>query len=186
MFVVDADGGTTRSLVQDNFSNNVPSWSSDGKWVYFASNRTGDWQIWKIPATGGALVQVTKQGGFASIETPDGQYLYYAKNNYENPEIWRVPVAGGEEAPVYPGARPIDWGAWTLVEKGILFAALDESGSDRVPAIKLYDFSEQSIRSQAILEKPPFWVTATRDGKSVLFDQPGEELSHVMLVENFR
>jgi len=186
VFVVDADGGTARSLVQDNFSNNVPNWSSDGKWVYFASNRTGDWQIWKIPASGGALVQVTKQGGFASIESAGGQYLYYAKHNYENPEIWRVPVAGGEETPIYPGARPLDWGAWTLVENGLLFVALDDSESDRIPTVKLYDFSKQSVRNLAVLEKSPFWLTATHDGKSVLFDQPGEEESHIMLLENFR
>ncbi len=186
VFVVNADGGTARSLVQDNFSNNVPSWSSDGKWVYFASNRTGDWQIWKIPAAGGAVVQVTKQGGFASRESSDGQYLYYAKHNYENPEIWRVPVAGGEETPIYPGARPLDWGAWTLVDHGLLFVALDEAGMDRIPIIKLYDFSKQSVRNLASLEKPPFWVTASGDGKSVLFDQAGEEESHIMLVENFR
>ena len=186
VFVVNADGGTARSLVQDNFSNNVPSWSSDGKWVYFASNRTGDWQVWKIPASGGTLVQVTKQGGFASMEAPDGEYLYYAKHNYENPEIWRVPVAGGEETPIYPGARPLDWGAWTLVENGLLFVALDDSGIDRVPTVKLYDFSKQSVRNLAVLEKTPFWLTATHDGKSVLFDQPGEEESHIMLLENFR
>ena len=41
IFLVDADGGTPRPLVQDNFSNNVPSWSHDGDWIYFASNRSG-------------------------------------------------------------------------------------------------------------------------------------------------
>jgi Tol biopolymer transport system component/DNA-binding winged helix-turn-helix (wHTH) protein len=186
IFVVDADGGSARSLVQDNFSNNVPSWSSDGKWVYFASNRTGDWQVWKAPASGGALVQVTKEGGFASIESPDGQYLYYAKHNYDNPVIWRVPVAGGEETPIYPGIHPLDWGAWTLVRNGLLFVDRDESGLDVTPKVRLYEFSKQSVRTLALLEKPPFWVTATHDGKSVLFDQPGEEESHIMLLENFR
>jgi Tol biopolymer transport system component/DNA-binding winged helix-turn-helix (wHTH) protein len=186
IFVVDADGGTARSLVQDNFSNNVPSWSSDGKWVYFASNRTGEWQVWKIPASGGSLVQVTKQGGFASIESSDGQYLYYAKHNYDNPVIWRVPVAGGEETPIYPGIHPLDWGAWTLVQNGLLFVDRDEGGLDVTPKVKLYEFSKQSVRTLALLERAPFWVTATQDGKSVLFDQPGEEESHIMLLENFR
>src|SRR2546422_4241172 len=41
-------------------SNNVPTWSRDGKWIYFSSNRTGSWQIWKVPSVGGSAIQVTR------------------------------------------------------------------------------------------------------------------------------
>ena len=183
IFLINPDGGTPRPLVQDSFSNNVPRWSHDGQWIYFASNRTGDWQVWKIQKSGGSPVQVTKQGGFAAMESPDGEYLYYAKHNYEYPEIWRMPVAGGAEAPIYPGVRPLDWGAWTVVENGVLFA---ESGTNKDITVSLYDISTRGMKHLATLDRPPFWLTATGDGKSVIFDQPGQEQSHVMLLENFR
>ena len=183
IFLVNVDGGTPRPLVQDSYSNPVPSWSHDGNWIYFASNRSGSWQVWKIQKSGGVPLQVTKEGGFFAAESPDGQYLYYAKHNYEAPEIWRVPVTGGQEAPVYPAIRPLDWGAWTVLDNGILFA---ESGANGAPTVSFYDFSAQGVKHLAVLDKPPFWVTATRDGKSVIFDQPGQEESHVMLLENFR
>ena len=32
----------------------------------------------------------------------------------------------------------------------------------------------------------PFWLTATRDGKTVAFDPPGWQQAQVMLIENFR
>jgi Tol biopolymer transport system component len=183
VFLINADGGAPRPLLQDAFSNPVPRWSRDGKWIYFASNRTGDWQIWKIQKSGGSPVQVTRQGGFAAEESPDGDYLYYAKHNYESPEIWRMPVAGGYETPVYPGIRPLDWAAWTVLENGILFVG---SGANGVPTVSLYDFAAQGVKHLAVLDKPPFWLTATPDGKSVIFDLPGQEESHVMLLENFR
>jgi Tol biopolymer transport system component len=187
IFVVNADGGTPRPLVQDSFSNPVPRWSNDGNWVYFASNRSGDWQIWKIQKSGGSPVQVTKQGGFAAIESPDGEYLYYAKHNYDGPDIWRVPVAGGDETPVFPGVRPLDWAAWTVLENGILFAEFAEGSAEgRLPTVSFYDFSTQGVKHLAVLDKPPFWINASRDGKSVIFDQPGQEEGHVMLLENFR
>jgi len=186
IFLVNADGGTPRALVQDSFSNPVPRWSHDGKWVYFASSRSGNWQVWKVPRLGGAPVQVTKQGGFAAEESPDGKYLYYAKHNNDSPEIWRVPTAGGDEMPVYPGIRPLDWAAWTVLEKGILFIEFEETEGIRVPTVSFYDFSTQGVKHLAVLDKPPFWVAATADGKSVIFDQPGQEESHVMLLENFR
>jgi Tol biopolymer transport system component/DNA-binding winged helix-turn-helix (wHTH) protein len=182
IFLVNPDGGAPRPLVQDSFSNPVPTWSHDGNWIYFASNRSGDWQVWKIWKWGGSPVQVTKQGGFASAESPDGAYLYYAKHRYESPEIWRVPVAGGYETPVFPGIRPFDWGAWAVLDRGIVFA----EGANGAPTVSFYDFSAQSVKHLAVLDKPPFWITGTHDGKSVIFDQPGQEESHVMLLENFR
>jgi len=41
----------------------VPSWSRDGRWVYFVSNRSGENQVWKVPAEGGEAVQVTRKEG---------------------------------------------------------------------------------------------------------------------------
>jgi len=56
------------------------------------------------------------------MESPDGEYLYYAKDNNDHPRrSGACPVAGGNETPVFPGIRPLDWAAWTLVENGILF-----------------------------------------------------------------
>lgn len=40
----------------------TPSWSSDGRWVYFASTRTGAENIWKMPAEGGPPSQLTHGG----------------------------------------------------------------------------------------------------------------------------
>ena len=31
----------------------VPSTTPDGKWIYFNSNRSGTWEIWRIPSGGG-------------------------------------------------------------------------------------------------------------------------------------
>jgi Tol biopolymer transport system component/DNA-binding winged helix-turn-helix (wHTH) protein len=183
IFVVGADGGIARPLLQDTFSNPVPSWSHDGKWIYFASNRSGDWQIWKMLRSGGSPIQLTKQGGFSSIESPDGDYLYYTKHNNESPAIWKVPVAGGDEVPIFPGIAPIDWGAWAVTENGILFA---NWGGNRIPLVSFYDFRTQGVKQIAVLNKAPFWLTAGHDGRSVIVDQPGQEDSHIMLLENFR
>ena len=29
------------------------SWSADGRWIYFSSNRSGDYEVWRMPADGG-------------------------------------------------------------------------------------------------------------------------------------
>jgi Tol biopolymer transport system component/DNA-binding winged helix-turn-helix (wHTH) protein len=159
-----------------------PSWSRDGKWVYFASTRNGQRQVWKIPAGGGASVQVTQNGGHAALESPDGKYLYYAKNAMAEPEIWRVPVNGGEEQPV-PLVRPGTWASWQVVDGGILFVG-PSLGHQAV--LSYYDATKNRTSTVSILERTPFWLGATLDGKLVAFDQPGREQAQAMLVENFR
>lgn len=183
IFAVRMDGGAPRQLVSDNGENVCPSWSHDGKWIYFASHRTGEYQAWKVPAEGGTPIQITRQGGHAALESADGKYLYYAKTHYANPEIWQVPVGGGPEKLVSPLIRPASWAAWAVVEKGIIFAA---SLGDGAPGIHLFDFAKRRVTNVATINTVPFWLGASSDGKTVVFDQPGWQQAQIMLVENFR
>jgi Tol biopolymer transport system component len=161
----------------------VPCWSQDGKWIYFASRNSGDWQVWKVAEEGGALTQVTTRGGHAPLASLDGKYIYYAKTMYANPEIWQIPVAGGEERLVSALVRPVTWASWKVVDQGIVFAGSSGTGG---PVVNLFSFATRRVRQLGSLTTVPFWLDATRDGNTVVFDQPGWEQAQLMLVENFR
>lgn len=47
IFVIDAEGRNLHAITSGADEDCVPSWSHDGKFIYFASNRTGAWQVWK-------------------------------------------------------------------------------------------------------------------------------------------
>ena len=76
-----------------------PTFSRDGRWVYFSSTRSGQSRIWKIPVSGGAAVQVSAGLGMMAIESPDGAYLYYTESTNTNSPapLLRIPVAGGPQ-----------------------------------------------------------------------------------------
>lgn len=80
----------------------MPSWSSDGKRIYFKSDRSGSDQIWSIPAAGGSAAQITRAGACEALALPNGKLLYYTKRRWD--AIWSVPAEGGREDPV-PGLR---------------------------------------------------------------------------------
>jgi Tol biopolymer transport system component/DNA-binding winged helix-turn-helix (wHTH) protein len=183
IFAVDVKNGAVRPVVKDQFENLCPSWSHNGKWIYFASTRTGQFQVWKVPAEGGTPVQVTKRGGHAALESLDGKYVYYAKTQYANPEIWQVPVNGGVEKPLSLLIRPASWAAWAVVEHGIVFAGSPGLGK---PALSLFDFAKRGVSTLSVVDTVPFWLGATADGQRIVFDQPGWQQTQVMLVENFR
>src|SRR5260221_6311046 len=67
--VVESRGGQSRQLTSGSFTSAVPAWSRDGRWIYFASDRIGRFEIWRVPSEGGAAERITGDGGFAAIES---------------------------------------------------------------------------------------------------------------------
>ena len=65
IFVVPSGGGDVRRLTDSPAEDVVPSFSHDGRSVYFASDRNGSWQIWKAAIDGTAAAEITHNGGFA-------------------------------------------------------------------------------------------------------------------------
>jgi Tol biopolymer transport system component/DNA-binding winged helix-turn-helix (wHTH) protein len=184
IFVVDTDGGVPHRLTFDKSEEVVPSWSRDGRWIYLASNRTGSWQVWKMPSHGGPAVQVTRQGGFAPFESFDRKFLYYSKD-FRGTQIWRMPVGGGEETLVSEqiNAR---WAAWALVPGGIYFVTT-ETGS--VPAIRFFDFETEKVKHVITLLNCPgleIGFDASPDQKWFVYSQVDQRQSDIMLVEDFR
>jgi Tol biopolymer transport system component/DNA-binding winged helix-turn-helix (wHTH) protein len=183
VFVVDVPGtGVPRPLAQNDSDNLVPNWSRDGKWLYFASDRTGMWQVWKAPVQGGPPVQVTTHGGFAAYPSMDGKTLYYSKGNMPSPEVWRVPVQGGIETRV-SSVRPEDWASWAPTEKGIYFVG--KNGSEQAN-VMFFDFGSSDVKKISKLDKLPFWLSASADGNSLFYEHLDQESSHIMLLKNFQ
>jgi hypothetical protein len=58
------------------------SMSPDGKWMAYASNETGRYEVWIEPFPGtGARYQVTREGGAHPMWLPDGQSLYFDRDH---------------------------------------------------------------------------------------------------------
>ena len=164
-------------------SNEVlPSWSEDGRWLYFASNRTGGWQVWKMPSTGGPAVQVTHHGGYAASESPDGAFLYYAKG-LNVPGLWRVPTSCGEEVEV---VGSMEAGYWAAVDNGIYY--LDTTA--KKPGIAYLDTTTHRTPRVFDLENRPArqgpGLAVSPDRKTILYTQLDALNNDIMLVENFR
>src|SRR5262249_1231680 len=67
IYIVDANGGVPRRVNPEGPHGRFPSWSHDGHWIYFSSLDG----IWRVPATGGKAVQLTRAGGRVAFESPD-------------------------------------------------------------------------------------------------------------------
>jgi Tol biopolymer transport system component len=180
IYVVSAEEGTAPQRLTHEASREVcPSWSKDGKWIYFGSNRSGDWEIWRMPSEGGTAERVTKNGGYEAFESADGRFVYYAKQ-WPTPGIWRVPVAGGEEAKVLDDGT---YECWELLKDGICFITrAPQSGR----AITFLRFATGQVKQVAELRGPPRSLAVSPDGRWILCPRVDKYESDIMLVENFR
>src|SRR5690348_15880151 len=94
-YVIPVAGGKPRNATSHPAMDAWPSFSHAGNWIYFTSDRTGVFQIWKVPASGGDAVQLTTNGGFMPEDSPDGAYVYYVQTWNPPSPLWRVPASGG-------------------------------------------------------------------------------------------
>lgn len=92
-------GGPIRTLVSNGASNETPRWSPDGTKVAYASDKTGNTDIWVVDTADGAPRDLTGWSGDERNPewAPDGSVIYFSSNRDTKPisDLWKVAPMGG-------------------------------------------------------------------------------------------
>jgi Tol biopolymer transport system component/DNA-binding winged helix-turn-helix (wHTH) protein len=90
LYLLNTQANTTALIELDEHSAAFPNFSPDGTILYFASDKSGDWQIWAYNILNKSIVQITEKGGYQiKIDNVEG-HLYFTK--YRQEGIWRLDV----------------------------------------------------------------------------------------------
>ncbi|MBL8220129.1 MAG: PD40 domain-containing protein, partial [Bryobacterales bacterium] len=169
-YLIDADGSNLRRFHTETTNESSPSFSGDGQYLYFASNRSGGPEIWRQPLAGGTAEQLTSGGGNQAIEAPDGKTLYYARRT--PPEIrslrldGQFPTPGNLLVPMENGA----YGKWSVTSAGIYFSATDTSRPEPL-RIRLLPHASVTVRDIA-----PVPRQATVVDGNISVDEEGKQI----------
>jgi hypothetical protein len=102
VYIVPIAGGTPRRITEKSPSY-WHGWSPDGKTLAFVGQRSGDFDIYSIPAAGGEETRLTTAKGLddGPEYSPDGKYIYFNSERTGHMQIWRMKPDGSEQEQVF-------------------------------------------------------------------------------------
>lgn len=96
-----ADGGNQRQLTHDPAGDYGGSWSPDGKWLAFFSNRSGRMQIWRVLAEGGGEPELLSRGsGVSPTWCRDGERIVFVGSEERIGNLWILSLKNRSERPL--------------------------------------------------------------------------------------
>jgi len=193
LHLLPASGGAPSRLTTAPAEDLVPRWSRDGRWVYFSSNRTGDWEAWRTRTAPDTqrVQQVTTGGAVAVQESRTDSTLYYVRPDTVG--IWRIPLAPSrfplqtaQNLPVSTILQfdPQERGSWWVGETGIHFLHRRPKGA----MLSYFEFASRRILPLYSFSdwRPTQSIAVGPDGEWFAYTHGVRRESDIMLVENFR
>ena len=108
--IVDVRDGSVRDLMQDRAVDGGPSYSADGRFLYFHSDRTGIMNVYAWELATEKLFQVTNvlTGAYMPEPSPDGKTLAYVGYTKAGFDLFAMRIERDKwlEAPAYVDNRP--------------------------------------------------------------------------------
>lgn len=147
------------------------TFASDGKWIYFSSNRldANRFNLWRMRTEGrGGLTKITDSPS-SRIDTepavsPDGLKLAYTCYliGVELPHIWVANSDGTLPTQLRLGKSP----CWSPDGKRLLFVAQDAAGRDRIWVMEIDGSNPTQLTAGDYEDRYPVW---TPDGERIVY-----------------
>jgi tricorn protease len=114
IWTASEDGSNVQRITDNSAREVYPRFSPDGRWIAFSSNRYGNYDVFIVPAAGGAPRRLTFHTGNDEVVgwARDSQNVLFraARGDGAFPSVavlYQIASAGGQEKPL-----PLDWGYW--------------------------------------------------------------------------
>jgi hypothetical protein len=103
-------GGGAPKLITESAPSYWHGWSPDGKTLAYCAERNGEFDIYTIPATGGAETRLTTAQGLddGPDYSPDGRFIYFNSDRTGRMQIWRMRTDGTEQEQITRD----EWNNW--------------------------------------------------------------------------
>jgi len=101
IYTLPINGGIPK-LLTDKSPSYWHGWSPDGKNLIYTAKRNNQWDIYRIPVTGGEETQLTNNPFLddGSEYSTDGNLIWFNSNRSGTMQIWRMKADGSDQAQI--------------------------------------------------------------------------------------
>lgn len=184
---INVDGTGIRDLTNDTAFDRYPRWSHDGKRIAFASDRSGNYEVWYMDADGTNLRQITDvktgQGSFP-IWSPDGTKMTFDSGSQIFLMDVDKPWSRETSEPLPFGDNGGFFRMWDWSPDGTMMAGFYEAAAG--PGMGYYSFASQKYERLTDFNSIPRWLPDNkrlilqRDGKAMILDIQTKKLREIL------
>lgn len=180
IFIASADGSGARPLAPSPANDFNATFSPDGQWVVFTSNRNGPYNLYRVHPDGRGLQQLTHENAFddQAAFSPDGKKIAFVSTRSGQADIYVLDLATLKAVNLthHPGGdfRP----CWSPDGQWIAFSSDRTSKAPRPVFTILQSTEIYTMRSDGTEQTRRTWLDAVTgspcwspDGKQLLFYQ---------------
>lgn len=191
IWTVSADGGAPLAVTKDAAVDWNPVWSADGKYLYFASDRSGSMNLWRIaidektgisegkpeavtiPSNYSQLFNFSRDGnGFVYVQTVNHSNIFKIDFDPTNEKVGEksVQITSGSKITTNPDISPDG--------ESIVFDAIGEKQED-IFVSKADGSGARQLMNDAFKDRAPIW---SPDGKRIAYftDSTGKYEGYVI------
>ncbi len=158
----------------------VVAWSSDGRWIYFNTQRDGKWQIGRMRSDGSIEEEIGPSGRTMTTLLNDPERIVFMKTDLTG--FWVMSPITGQEDFFIDDRMVVSWSGWAVAEGGAYFLRAGQDGY----VLGWYD---SAMRESRVLGSIPgegvFDLCLSPNGDAVLFARTDQQEADLILVDGF-
>lgn len=166
---IDPATTSNSQITTDAYTEGLGCVSPDRQFVVFSSNRTGNFNLWRLTLGSGDQVQLTEGKEVDSQATcsPDGQWVLFKSVRQGKSTFWKVPIGGGEPQQIF--GQTSSWAAISPDGKLIAVRYVDDQKSVNRIAIMPFDGGAPLKTLEVPLTYRDIGLGWTSDNRSIVY-----------------
>jgi Tol biopolymer transport system component len=175
-----AAGGQPRLLTDEPGDSMIPSWSFDGKSIYFIRRQGAQSGLWKKAESGGTTTLVVNDARWDALESPDGSALYFVPGATG---MWELRQGSGTASPIPELKDASPSRHFAVSTRGIYFVEAKANPA----VVRFFDFRTRRVTDVLTIGKPLALQTpslsVSPDGRWLMYSEIDDRGSDLMMLK---